>query len=291
MPGRHQLPRRSTLRLVSFPITEVALEVTLNHTDEKVAALRPWRSRDLILPGVAVILGCCLIPWAATSYRMVRHVLVALPLRSFFATCVQFATWTMIAGTVLVIWALDARKRRFLAYCVMALLVAGILNGVVKIAAGRVRPEWSVALDQRNEEKLTEDEKFHNDLTTTDPARMKADQWRWFTSERTYLLDRFESFPSGHACALFALAAFLCVIYPQARVIWILAAIGGSLARVRFERHFPEDVLVGGAIGWAVAQWVFSWRWLMILGRRITGQIEAFSRRIFRRATTQRENG
>ena len=290
MPGRHQLPRRSVLRLFSFPTPEVAMEVVLSRSSEIVTALRPWRVRDLILPGVAVVLGCSLIPWAAASYRMVHHVLVGLPLRSFLAACVQFATWTMLAGTVLVIWALDAPKRRFLAYCLVALFFAGTLNGAVKVVTGRVRPKWSVALDQRNEGKLTEDEEFHNDLTTTDPARMKADQWKWFTSERTYFFDRFESFPSGHACALFAMAAFLCVVYPQARVIWILAAIGGSLARVRFERHFPEDILVGGAIGLAVAHWVFSWKWLMSFGQRIVVQVEALSRRISHRRTSPGEN-
>jgi hypothetical protein len=32
------------------------------------------------------------------------------------------------------------------------------------------------------------------------------------------------------------------------------------------ERHWPEDVLFDGALGWTIAQIVFSWRWPVRLG-------------------------
>jgi membrane-associated phospholipid phosphatase len=55
--------------------------------------------------------------------------------------------------------------------------------------------------------------------------------------------------------------AFLLVVYPRAGVVWWALAIGCAFARVRFHRHYIEDVVFGAAEGWLLSQWVFSWRW------------------------------
>lgn len=272
-------------------IAESALKINLRSAREGAAPLVPWNRRVLLFPVIAVGVGCCLIPHAATSYRAVHHVLAALPLRSFFSACVQFATWTMIVGAGLIIWALDRPRRVLLAYCLTALIVSCSFNAVVKIVTGRVRPEWSVALDAKNKEKLLDAEEDHYDMPIADDPSLTNDKWLWFSSDRSYLFDRFASFPSGHACALFALAAFLRVVYPNGRFIWVVAAIGGSLARVRFERHFPEDILIGGAIGWTVAYWVFSWSWLMTYGRHLTNRIELAGRGLGQRGRSSGSTG
>lgn len=230
--------------------------------------LQPWRGRRLLLPVCAALLAFCLIPWAASIYRFLDRVLDQIPLSSFFSTAVQFTSVTMITGLVLLIWIFDRPKRHLLVYLLAGLLMAGALNAAIKEISGRARPEWSVDLDSKHYERLIrEAENRHKAL----PSRkvLRSDRWLWFSADRPYFLDRYASFPSGHACSAFVTAAFLCVLYPQARLLWLIAALGCALARVRFARHFPEDALVGGALGWSMAQWAFSWCWPMRLGQRL----------------------
>jgi membrane-associated phospholipid phosphatase len=75
------------------------------------------------------------------------------------------------------------------------------------------------------------------------------------------------------------MVAFLAAVYPKGRWIWFLLGIGTGLARVRLRHHYPEDVLCGGALGWIVAQWVFTWRWPLALGDWVVGMISRVRRR------------
>jgi len=64
------------------------------------------------------------------------------------------------------------------------------------------------------------------------------------------------SFPSGHTSAAFAVATVFAKRYPHLR--WVRWVAYGSAAlvgfsRVSLESHFPSDVFVGAAIGYAVA--------------------------------------
>jgi hypothetical protein len=62
-----------------------------------------------------------------------------------------------------------------------------------------------------------------------------------------------DSFPSGHATSVFAVAAVFAAFYP--RVSWLLYALAAAIAfgRVYLERHYVSDVLAGALIGLAVA--------------------------------------
>lgn len=71
------------------------------------------------------------------------------------------------------------------------------------------------------------------------------------------------SFPSGHAIETFALASVLAHEYPHKRWVQILAYCyaGGVVgARLAANRHFPGDVMAGGAIGWFVGDYVYGKR-------------------------------
>lgn len=62
------------------------------------------------------------------------------------------------------------------------------------------------------------------------------------------------SFPSGHACALGALAGTLSCFYPKYTWYFMAAALFFSLARVIKLDHFFSDILIGILIGAFISQ-------------------------------------
>jgi membrane-associated phospholipid phosphatase len=71
------------------------------------------------------------------------------------------------------------------------------------------------------------------------------------------------SFPSGHAIETFALASVLAHEYPHRRWVQVFAysyAAGVVGARLAANKHFPGDVMAGGAIGWFVGDFVYGKR-------------------------------
>ncbi len=61
------------------------------------------------------------------------------------------------------------------------------------------------------------------------------------------------TFPSGHAQAIFAVATVLCFAWPRARITLITLATAVALSRVILSTHFLSDVLVGAYLGVAAA--------------------------------------
>lgn len=70
--------------------------------------------------------------------------------------------------------------------------------------------------------------------------------------------DRF-SFPSGHTCGAFLLAAVVTQHYPALALPMYLWASGVGLSRVVLGVHFPTDILAGALLGSAIA-WLVSVR-------------------------------
>jgi membrane-associated phospholipid phosphatase len=71
------------------------------------------------------------------------------------------------------------------------------------------------------------------------------------------------SFPSGHAIETFAMASVFAHEYPHKLWLKILvySYAGGVVgARLAANRHFPGDVMAGGAIGWFVGDYVYAHR-------------------------------
>lgn len=64
--------------------------------------------------------------------------------------------------------------------------------------------------------------------------------------------DRF-SFPSGHTCGAFLLAAIVTQHYPPLAAPMYLWAGGVGLSRVVLGVHFPTDILAGALLGSAIA--------------------------------------
>ncbi len=59
----------------------------------------------------------------------------------------------------------------------------------------------------------------------------------------------FDSFPSGHATSVFAVACAFSYFYPRLRWPLYLLAICISFGRLYLDRHYVSDVLAGALIG------------------------------------------
>jgi len=57
------------------------------------------------------------------------------------------------------------------------------------------------------------------------------------------------SFPSGHAVFFFALAAIVGRYYPKTSILFYLAALNLSIARVQAGVHWPSDIIAGALVG------------------------------------------
>jgi membrane-associated phospholipid phosphatase len=236
--------------------------------EQAVSPLSAWKFQKLTAPLIAVVAALCLIPFASIEYRIVRHVLRELPLSSILSTAVQLGTALVDIGLVLIIWRMDAKNRRFVAVYLIALIAAGTTNALIKQVAGRTRPEWSTDLSPERKQQLLHDRSIES-LPLIGGKRLMADHWLWLSANRPFFEDKYASFPSGHACGVYVTAAFLCALYPEARLIWLTGALLCALGRVRYGRHFPGDVIFGGALGWMMAQWIFSLRWPARAGTRL----------------------
>ena len=220
--------------------------------------------RRSLWPGVLIILlGLIAIPFATRTYGPVYQFLRHLPLSNFYSTAVQFPSPTMVVLLVASILVLQPRRRTSVPYFLVAMLLAGTFNGVVKFTTSRARPEYSIQMGRDHRNWIIDYKQKHpNSLIRA----QREDQWLGLMSDQLRFKDGYASFPSGHANACFVMAEYLGALYPQARIIWYLAAGGTCMARVAKGRHWPEDVLVGGGMGWIVARIVFSWYWPGQLG-------------------------
>jgi len=67
-----------------------------------------------------------------------------------------------------------------------------------------------------------------------------------------HMVSGYNSFPSGHTSAGFALAAFLCYFIPRKGLLQALLLIGAAsvgLARIYGANHFLVDVVAGSLVG------------------------------------------
>src|SRR5207247_4628287 len=127
----------------------------------------------------------------------------------------KFGTGLPLAALLLAPAALDGKYgRRTSELTAMAVVNATILTEGIKILVGRERPFQS---DGRS--------RFHPFST------------------------KFESFPSGHTSASFALAEVIGHRYPRYKLTLYLFATTIPWPRINAAQHFPSDVFFGAALG------------------------------------------
>lgn len=60
----------------------------------------------------------------------------------------------------------------------------------------------------------------------------------------------YDSFPSGHATAAFAVASNLSIYYPRQAPFWYVGATAIGWSRLELRRHHFQDVLAGAILGY-----------------------------------------
>jgi lipid A 4'-phosphatase len=109
----------------------------------------------------------------------------------------------------------------------VAVAGAGLVADIIKLIFGRARP------------KLLFAQGFYGFTWGAD----QADYW---------------SFPSGHTTTVAALAVALYLLWPRGLALYLVVAVLVAASRIIITAHYLSDVLMGAAIGAAVA-WA-SWR-------------------------------
>lgn len=131
------------------------------------------------------------------------------------------------------------------AFVFLGVAIPGIIANLIKRAIGRSRPEL---------------------LDTNGILNFRAFSNDW----------RYESFPSGHATTIFALAMVVCFLKPRWSIPALAVAVIVAFSRVPVGAHFLTDAIGGAALGTVAAfavRDVFAWRgWLF--RRMPSGRIE-----------------
>lgn len=261
----------------------------MQHYDNSIEAMRvrlSWQKWAIFFALIAVAL--IEIQFSGASWNLIYGLLRG-PLGfldSFFANTEQYVGDFTIATIVILIWIFDPRHRKTIVPYLIGLLLVSTVVTVVKNVCGRARPTygWKMETEERDE--------IRRYLETSENPILKperGDYWLWLSKDRpgsevlgwftgeTKIGERHEdlsigdysSFPSGHSASSFLLAAYLSHILPKGRWLWYLLAFGCALSRTRFRRHYPGDIIAGGALGWMTFYVIFSMVWPLRLGERV----------------------
>jgi len=116
----------------------------------------------------------------------------------------------------------DAKAREVGVLGAEALLDSAIIVKLLKLAAGRERPE------------------------------LQGGQGRFFQGE--------DGFPSGHAIETWAFASLISHEYAPSKIVPIITyglASAVSVSRFTARKHYASDIVAGGAMGWFIGKYVF----------------------------------
>jgi len=117
-----------------------------------------------------------------------------------------------------------------------ALLHAGIIVEVGKMITGRQRPSF----DQGK------------------------DHWNWFPAslngyKKNHPGSKYDAFPSGHTIAAWSVATVIAKRYKDQKLIPVICyalATGVGLSRITEDTHWLSDVIIGGALGYSIGNFV-----------------------------------
>jgi membrane-associated phospholipid phosphatase len=228
------------------------------HSQDSNLFPTPLRVKTVLLAVIAMLVALALIPFADKTWWIAHDLLSSSLLEEFLYITAGLVSVTAIVTMLAIIWILDPKRRKAVVVFLIAFSLSSFVNEVVKEVAGRARPHYSIDMSEEQKEKI---EKYRTTHPGTAISAERHDEWLLFKTNRPFFEYKYASFPSGHSNNAFVIAAFLTLLYPRARIIWLLLAAGCALDRVKVGAHFLEDVLFGGALGWLVAHWVFSMSW------------------------------
>ena len=187
-----------------------------------------FHTRKLLSLGVfaaALALGALIWPHDRQLLETVHwwcrgHQYSARRIAGFLGTWGDYPTYNVPLALAIWLYGVGTRSsawRRVAAVCFLGATLAGLFDDFFRLTLGRPRPD----------------------------ARM-PDGFYGITHAFN---GRFQSFPSGHAAAVFGAAAALLVSDLPLGLLTTAFAFGVVWARMELDRHYPSDVVVGSIIG------------------------------------------
>lgn len=186
------------------------------------------RTHKLIALGIlaaALALGALVHPWDQLWLDRLHfwsdaQEKVAHDIAYFLGTWGDYPTYNLPLAVL--IWGYGVvRKssawRRIGVVCLLGATLAGLFDDCFRLTLGRPRPDAQVP------------DGFYGIAYT--------------------FQGKYQSFPSGHAAAVFGTAASLLVVEFPLGLITTVFALSVIWARMEIYRHYPTDVLVGSIIG------------------------------------------
>jgi membrane-associated phospholipid phosphatase len=139
---------------------------------------------------------------------------------SFFGTWGDYLTYNVPLALVLWLYGLGAKSsawRRIAVICFLGATLAGVFDDCFRLTLGRPRPDAHF-----------------------------PDGFYGFPAD---LSGGFQSFPSGHAAAVFGASMSLLVTHRPWGIVTLAYALVVIWARLELYRHYPSDVVVGSMVG------------------------------------------
>lgn len=191
-----------------------------------------------MLVGVAAAL--VLLPIDGPVHRWVAGVRLGGDVRRELEALQQYGQLSFsLLGAAVVALADPPRRRRLLDWGLAAVLTGVVVTGL-KMLVGRPRPSlgepWAFLGPAGG-----------RPMGPGEGVVLPIEFWRDG-------VERLWSMPSSHTAYAVVMSAFLGIVYPRLRPIAIGLAVFVGVARVVFGAHYPSDVVVGAAVGLAVAQ-------------------------------------
>jgi undecaprenyl-diphosphatase len=138
----------------------------------------------------------------------------------YFGTFGDYPTYNLPLSLGIWLYGFVAKKsvwRRLALVCFLGGTLAGVLDDCFRLTLGRPRPD--------------------------------ADMVDGFYGLPDSLRDRCQSFPSGHAAAVFGASTALLIVARPLGMVTTLYSLLVIWARMELNRHYPSDVVVGALLG------------------------------------------
>lgn len=172
----------------------------------------------------------------------------------------QFGDLTTSLISLILIWLLDPANRRRLPGVMGVLVAVNLLAHAAKMLVGRPRP--AIILGGHATQGFDSALWFAGPFRPYPLPRLVEGEWTHVPRHAWELWGGISSdlasMPSSHTLAAASLAVALVRLYPRlAPLLWPWVALVGA-SRVVLGAHYPSDVVIGAALGFAASTFLFS---------------------------------